>query len=431
MTKPLKATIALGILLSLAYASHAKLDFIPMLDASLALNTAGIKTEQIDAADQQASSNDQSSGQNAYLYAAPNLGFTEIPGLWITPAIEFEYSGANNILLIDDESFIFSKRYNFYYLLGLNYRFTPVWSAKLKGFGRMENTLDAADETVETGFYNYRDLGAWGEICARYGGRLLPMRTRLGYKGYMRRYPNYTNKELIAQLEELFPGSTSELPPDMHEKDINVKGIWLRQELTWGKLPLLTNLEAHFKDIDYTEMLSINEDGTFSHDLRQDNYLELSLELPFLINKYHQLEFDYSHCLRASTQGVYDTNVPVYLENYYNYYQHHIRLLYNFKFAFIRLGGFPLQGSLSLANQRRQYFNRPSVQSGEYMFNDPHWENNTDFGFILRQKLLAKWFNVFMSFHAISQTSNTDAPEGTASSTYQYNTFTLGTAVSF
>ncbi len=431
MTKRLKVTIYLGILLSLGCTAYAKLEFIPMLDASLAINTAGLKIEQTDAKTQQTSGNDQSSGQNAYLYLAPNLGFTEIPGLWITPALEFEYSGTNNILFIDDESFIFSKRYNFYYLLGLNYRFTPVWSAKLKGFGRMENTLETADETVETGLYNYSDLGAWGEICARYGGRVLPMRTRLGYKGYMRRYPNYTNKDFMAQYKKIFPSSTSGLPQDMHEKDINIKSIWLRQELTWGKLPLLTNLETHFKDVDYTEMLSINEDGTFSNDLRQDNYLELSLEIPFLINKYHQLEFDYSYCRRASNQGIYDTNVPVYLENYYNYYQHHIRLLYNFKFAFIRLSGFPLQGSLSLANHRRQYYSQPSIQSGEYRYNDLHWENNTDFGFILRQKLFAKWFNVFMSFHAISQTSNTDNSEGMAPYTYQYNTFTLGTAVSF
>ncbi len=437
MPRTLKTSLLIGLFLGLNLPAFAKMEFIPMLDASLAFNATGVKIEQTDAKGEPSTSHDNSSGQNLYLYAAPNLGFTEIPGLWITPALEFEYAGANNMLNIDDEAFIFSKRYNLYYLLGLNYRFTPIWSAKLKGFGRMENSLESTDETVETGLYNYRDLGAWTEICARYGGRALPMRTRLGYKTYLRNYPNYTNADFVTEYKKTVGPWPKNLPQDLHEKDINVNELWLRQELTWGKLPFLTNLEIHGKQVNYTEMPAIQEDGTFSNDLRQDDYLELSLEFPFLLHKYHQLELDYSYCLRTSNQGVYDTNETVYLDKYYNYHQNHIRLLYNFKLASIKVGVFPPQGSISVANQRRQYFSRPSRQkangddaTGQYVYDDPHWENNLDFGIILRQKLFAKWFNVFLSFHSIIQTSNTNI-EDIAPYSYQYNTFTLGTAVSF
>jgi len=429
----------LALIFGCTLSASADLKFVPMLDSSLALNSAKYDAEYaitpVDENGDPIPTDQESTGENIYLYLAPNLGFTDIPALWITPVIEFEYTGSNNLLNLDDDAFVFNKRLNLYYLLGINYAFNPVWSTKLKGFGRLERMAETADETLNNGLYNYNDIGAWGEISARYRLGLIPMRTKLGYKGYTRRYPNYSNADLVNQYEEISGDtSTANAIPLMYEKDINVGEFWLRNEMTWGRLPVLTNAEIHFKGVYYTEMLKIQEDGTFSSDLRKDAYIDLYLEFPFLINKYHQLELDYAYRLRGSNQGYYDTNNSVFFDGYYNYNQNRFRLLYNFRFAFL-ITGFSPRGSVSLTWQQRNYYSRPSLQKSDnndavYKYDDPHWESNLDFGITLRQQLFAKWLNLFLSFHAITQKSNTNV-EDAVSYNYKYNTFTLGTAVSF
>lgn len=417
----------------------AEIKFVPMGDASLAINSANYDGEfantRQDSQGNPVSSDSQSTAEAAYFYFAPNLGFEESPGLWITPTLEFEYNGANNILNLEDEAFLYSRRLDFYYLLGINYRFDRHWQAKLKGFGRIEKVQDAASENMDTGLYNYNDLGAWGEINAKYQLGL-PMRSKLGFKGYARRYPNYTNAEFVTEYERTVGPWPADVPRNMHEKDVDVVEFWLRQESTWGRIPLLTNLDFRIKDVKYTEMLQIQSDGTFGDSLRDDVYLDASLELPWLINEFYQLEFDYGYRIRASTQNEYNVQEYLFIPGYFNYYQNNVRLLFNFKFAFT-ISGYAPRGSIGVTWQERRYFNRPSRQQqydgdtvGAYVFTDAHWESKVDFGITLRQQLFAKWFNLFLSIHSITQNSNSNV-EDAATYIYKFSTFTLGTAVSF
>ena len=417
--------------------AFAEIKLAHVIDASLSVSSAAYDPDYVTEETQSVNPDDRSTAENIYLYFAPNVRFTEIPGLWITPAVEFEYNGANNILQIDDEAFIFARGYNLYYLLGANYRFNQTWQAKLKGFGRLERSAETSDETLENGIYNYSDAGAWGEVNARY--KLgVPMRSKLGYKAYMRRYPNYSvnwRQEFIDEGGDTLTAQA--LPDDLDEKDINVTEVWLRQEMTWGTFPLLTNIEFHVKNVFYTEMPKYEPDGTFSNELREDIYADIILEIPYMINKFHQIEFDYSYRLHYTATGYYDTSQSAFLDGYYNYRENKPRLLYNFKFWF-PITGFAPRGSVSFGWRNRYYYSRPSYQqtgSGEntvteYKWDDPHWESSLDFGITLRQQLFAEWFNLFLSFHAISQTSNSTV-EDNATYNYKYNTVTLGTAVSF
>jgi hypothetical protein len=437
--KPIFTTllIALGLTLYFGSIAGAEIKFIPLVDVSLAVNSANYDAEY---ATENAISQDTdttSTGENAYFYFAPNVSFSEIPGLWITPAFEFEFTGANNLLQLEDEAFVFQRRMNFYYMLGANYAFSRNWSAKLKGFGRMERAQETNDENIDTGTYNYNDAGAWGEINAKY--RLgIPMQSKMGYKAYGRRYPNFAKNWREEYIQAGGDTVTAAgLPEDLDEKDINVNEFWLRQELTWGKLPLLTNLEARIKGVNYVEMPIVNTDGTLSDDLRQDAYVDVRLELPFYINKYHQLEFDYGYRIRYANTGYYDVSNSTYVGGYYNYRQNRPRLLYNFKLWF-PITGFLPRGSVGFSWQNRYYYSRPSVQtekdaagneSTAYKWDDPHWESGLDFNITLRQQLFEEWFNVYLSLHSVSQSSN--SKEDAVTYNFKYNTFTLGTAVSF
>ncbi len=437
--------LALGAGLAGLRPARAEFELVPLLDASLAI-TGGrfASTDAGTVVDLQGNTIppvQTSSSGDVYVSAAPNFRFTEVPGLWITPAVEFEYSGANNLLSIDDETFLFAKRLDLYYLIGANYALDRTWSAKLKAFGRLENVAEAADEDLLTGLYDYRDVGGWGEGSSVYSLGT-PMRTRLGYKYYQRRYPNYSNAPFVAQYEQTVGPWPAELPRDLREKDMNVSEAWLRQEVSWGDLPVLTNLEVRGRFLDYTQMPVIIEDGTFSSDLRRDTYLDLSLEVPWLLNKYHQLELDYGYRLRISKQNFYDmaqdpvTGENTFLGGYYNYRQNSVRLLYNFTLDW-DLAGFPAKGALTLGWTNRLYLSRPPRQKtsstdeiGAYNFGGRHSESTLDAALTFRQALWASWFNLFVSFHLISQSSNTNVSDA-ASYNYQYHTITAGTGLSF
>lgn len=432
------SSLLTALLLSGALAK-AEIKFSPMFDASVAVNHANYdpksSTTQTDADGNPVSGKSQSNAANLYLYGSPNLAWTEIPGLWFTPMAEYEFNDTNNILNLDDETFIYDQRLSFYYLLGCNYDLSRMITAKLKGFGRLERVKEAASESLENGMYGYNDAGAWGEISAAYQLGWA-MRSKLGYKGYARRYPFYTNADFVDEYERTLGPWPADLPRDLHEKDIDVSEAWLRQEMTLGKLPLLANLEVRLKDVQYTEMRAILSDGTFGESLRNDMYMDISAEFPFLINPYHQLELDYAYRLRGSNQAYFDMGNQLYLDGYYNYYQHSLRLLYNFKFAF-KLTGYAPQGSLGFDLQRRQYLSRPSRQkqsaddtTGVYVFDKPHWESTLNVAITLRQRLFVEWFNLFASFHAINQVSNTNI-EDAATYNYSYTTLTLGAAVSY
>ncbi|MEW6516178.1 MAG: hypothetical protein AB1439_04650 [candidate division FCPU426 bacterium] len=431
--------LAIMVWVGSAAPASAKIIFLPMLDASLSLNTARYNARysapRLDAQGNTLPTDSYSSGNNAYVYLAPNLGLTELPGLWLTPVFELEYMGANNILNLEDEAFLYNQRLDLYYVLGANYDLSKNWRCKLKAFGRTEKTRSAANETLDQGLYNYNDAGGWGEIGASYHLGV-PMRTMFGYKGYTRRYPYYL--PLTGQSSQLADSELSQslqqaLPADTQMKSYNVGEVWLRQEFTWTPFPLLTNLEVRFKDVPYTQMPVVQIDGTFGTEKRRDQYADLSLELPCLINDNHQIEIDYAHRLRISNQNYYDSSLGLPLGGYYNYFQNSARLLYTFKFGFT-IAGFPPQGSAGVTWQRRQYLSRPSRQSSDtndvYNFDNPHWEQGLEFAVTLKQQLFAKWFNVFLSYHGVTQTSNSSVEDG-ASYNYSYNTFTLGTAISY
>jgi hypothetical protein len=434
-----QALLLAGLTLGLAGTALADIDFIPLVDASAALTSGKFQSDntgnQVDPAGNTHSPNDNSSSGDFYLSCAPNFRFTELPNLWITPYVEFEYTGANNLMQIEDEAFVFAKRLYFFYVLGATYQFSPTWTVKAKGFGRMENDAETNDETLSNGLYSYHDAGAWLEASAHYWPAV-PMTSKFGYKAYLRRYPFYTNQDLVNQYKETGNTQTASLLPDnLHEKDINVNETWLRQEISWGSWPVLTNFDFRGKLVRYTEMPVILEDGTFSQDLRQDAYIDAACELPIQLHRYHQIELDYAYELHGSNQNYYSNSDKTFIGGYYNYYQNGIRLLYNVTIPF-KITGFMPKISLSLAEQWRVYPGRPSRQKtsdndlvGAYVA-QAHWENTSDLGLVIRQQLFADWYSLFLSFHGIAQTSN-DNVDDNAPYNFNYNTITLGTALSF
>ncbi len=417
--------------------AFAEIEFIPLLDASIAASTGKFESDQtgnqVDAQGNTRNSNDASSSNDFYLSFSPNFRFKELPNLWITPYFECEYTGSNNLLKIEDEAFVFAKRLYLYWVLGGNYQLGDAWTFKAKGFGRMENDAETNDETLSNGLYSYRDAGGWGEANVRYSS--LPMCTKFGYKAYMRRYPFYSNADFVKHYEESVGPWPASLPRDMHEKDINVNETWGRQEICWGSWPLLTNLEIHSRQVHYTEMPAILEDGSFSQNLRNDDYLDATVEIPFMLNKYNQFELDYTYTLHVTNQNYYNSSDKTYIGGYYNYYQNYGRFLYNVMLPF-KIAGFMPKLSFSIAGQKRIYPGRPARQkadaddtSGKYV-NEAHWENTGDLGITLKQQLFFDWFSLFLSIHSISQSSNTNVNDN-ATYNYKYNTFTLGTAFSF
>ncbi|NTV51823.1 MAG: hypothetical protein HGA76_02245 [Candidatus Firestonebacteria bacterium] len=439
MNNLIKLCGCLAMAWGLAGTAAAEIEFIPLVDASAAVSSGKFETNsagsQVDPAGNTHSPNDNSSSGDFYLSLAPNFRFTGLPNLWITPYLEFDYTGANNLMQIEDEAFVFAKRLYFYYVLGASYDFNKTWTMKVKGFGRIENSAETKDESLNDGLYNYRDAGGWLEGRARYELGV-PMATKWGYKAYLRRYPFYTNQDLINQYKET--GNTltaSLLPEDLHEKDVNVNETWLRQEFAWGSWPVLTNLELKGRLVRYTEMPVVIEDGTLSPDLRQDVYVDAALELPVQLHRYHQIELDYQYELHGSNQNYYTTSGPLFIGGYYNYYQNSVRFLYNAVIP-LKLAGFMPKLAFSISGQNRVYPGRPSRQKtsnedtvGAYT-GQAHWENTADIGVVLKQQLFADWFALFFSFHGISQSSN-DNVDDSAPYNFKYNTFTLGSALSF
>jgi hypothetical protein len=424
-----------GLALGLAGSALAEIEFVPLVDASAALTGGKFSADNTDADGNTHAPNDNSTSGDFYFDYAPNFRFTELPNLWITPYVEFEYTGANNLLQIEDEAFIFTKRLYFYYVLGATYKFSPAWTVKAKGFGRLENNAETNDETLNNGRYSYRDGGGWLEGSAHYWPAV-PQTTKFGYKAYMRRYPFYTNADVINRYKETGNTATASLLPDnLHGKDINVNETWLRQEIAWGKWPVLTNLELRGRMVRYTEMPVIIEDGTYSQDLRQDAYVDASFELPIQLHRYHQIELDYAYELHGSNQNYYNNGETIYIGGYYNFYQNSVRFLYNLTVPF-KIAGYMPKVSLSISGQKRVYPGRPSRQKtsandvvGAFT-GEAHWENVGDIGLILKQQLFADWFSLFLSYHGITQESN-DNVNDSAPYNYKYNTFTLGSAVSF
>lgn len=412
--------------------AQAEFEFLPLLDVILSGNTA-----RYEAAGDSTSAANSGAG-NLYLSMSPNFRFTEVPGLWITPTLEFEYSSANNLLPVEDQLFLFNKKLDLYLLLGANYAFNRVWSLKAKGFGRLENVVESADEDLNTGLYNYRDAGAWLETAAAYTLGV-PMRTKLGFKAYARKYPNFTPNAVIDALAASGDTVTaSQLPKDLHEKDCSVSELWLRQELSWGGLPVLTNLELRVQGLAYTEMPVIIEDGSYDFTTkRNDAYVTAAVELPWMPNPYHQLELDLEHTLHHSNQGYYDQGAaePVFLGGYYDFSEYGLRLLYTPTIPW-KVFGFPAKGAVSLGVTDRTYLGRPSMQTSEdypegaYNFSALHRETVTDIGLTLRQPMFDPGLSLLLSAHFINQRSNTDVDDN-APYNFKYNTFTLGLAYSY
>ena len=360
---------------------------------------------------------------------APNLAFSELPGLWITPLLEAEYSGASNLLLIDDELFIYARNLKLYYLLGANLAPSRNWLFKLKGFGRNVFVSEANTEDLGTGMYDFNDAGAWLEAAVKYRAGS-GMRTRLGFKGYARRYPHYD--PLLDQAAPTLapPGAEGE---EFQSPDIDVGEIWLRQEAAWPGIGVLTNFELRIRDVRYVEQKVLDGVGAVTDEARRDQYLQAGVEIPILLNRSHQFELGYQHTLRATNQRVYDQEFDLYLD-YYQYRQHRARARYSVETG-LRLGGFPLRGAVGFSYQNRVYVNRPAlrqIDDGTEAY-DPdrlHAETTLDFSITLRQALFTEWFHVFLSYHGITRSSTTTAGDP-VSYNYGYQTVSLGTAVSF
>ncbi len=429
---PMIVFIILGCLGASQSQAAAKVVLAPILESSLALSSATISTTPASGA---YTLNQQSLADNFYLLAAPNLGFTDWSNLWITPSVEVEYFGTDNVLNIEDESFVFKKTFRCNTLLGGNYQLGKTWQFKLKGFYNIDLNQRPEDETLAGGLFSFYDLGFWAEMRAAYTAGSWPMRTKWGYKSYERKYPHATNAEQIAAYE-LAGLTTAGLPAGLHDLDIGVHEGWLRQEMTWDRQAVLTNVELRGKWVNYHEQPIILPGPVISPQQRQDQYLDIFVEFPFLINSYHQLELDGGFRARHSNQHFYDPQQDVYLPAYFDYYQYRLRLLYSFTFAFKVAGQTP-KGALLYTLQSKQFPHRPAyrfIDAGAtqtaYFFDSPHWELSHDLGLTLKQALWVSWAHVFLSVHVISQASNSTAP-ATVLNNFTYRTFTLGMAVKF
>lgn len=362
----------------------------------------------------QSEDNLKSSGGDGELSLAPVWAAAGKTGLRFTPTYDFEYSGVNSVLRVEEALFLFSQQMTNNVTLGGAYKTSADTRFGLKAFYDGFNGKVATDDVWGKGIYDYQDLGAdlsWSSKWAT----AVPLRTTLGLRGTQRKFPHYVSLD----------------PEQRHEKDSNIGRIFMDIELVWNtKMPVFTTLSLSHEAATYQESLVVDDTGTTnSGTRRRDAVTSASLALPIQAEK-QSWELAYDLEIRDSNYNYFDSQGPTYLEDFNDYAEHAFVLSwsYNFENAWIKVFKKP-QLTFGTGATARVYKTRLAKDDkGEYTTSkqiDNIWSLDLGFNSPLAS-FIAFYFKIDFQGH---NSNNQDT--GTSLAKYNFVTTRLGTQFAF
>ena len=265
----------------------------------------------------------KSTGGQASLSLGPVWAASAKQGLRFTPTYDFDYSGVNAVLKVEEEQLLFSQQMTNYVTLGGAYKTSADTRFGLKGFYDGFNGKVATDDIWFKGVYDYQDLGVDANWSSKWETRL-PLRTTLGVRGTQRKFPHYVSLDAEQR----------------HEKDSNIARGYVDLELVWNTAtPVFTTLSLAHEASTYPESLVVDDSGTTnSATRRRDAVTSLSLSLPIQGLK-QSWELAYELEARNSNLNYFDSQDFTYIPDYNDYAEHTFVLSwgYNFERAWLKV----------------------------------------------------------------------------------------------
>ena len=183
---------------------------------------------------------------------------------------------------------------------------------KLSVFGYYEFTKSARDENLNTGLYNYWDIGLKDEIRYLTEFKTKPLLITSGYKFYYRRFPNYEG--LYYLIYRIGP---------QWEKDYIGNRLWTGAELSYSnKIYLTTQITYLFKY--YTDDLVQKEptdesDYPYTGQKRQEHIVNLELGCNYKFSDWLNINLRLVPEMRRGNQNYYDPDRLTFIPNVYDY----------------------------------------------------------------------------------------------------------------
>lgn len=396
-------TLCVSVCLALASGGASAAEFFVITDGSLG-GAFGYDPQK------PADENFKSGGGEASLYLGPRFKPGK-SGWLLSGDYDFDYSGNQSVIKVDEEVFMYLQSMTNLFDLGASYRTRGGAQTRLTLFGELFNGTQAADESLSTALYNYRDIGAelgWEKTF----GAELPFLVGVGVKLTDRFYPNYITLDVM----------------EHKEKDATIAKLYLNGRKQWTEASA-TLLTFSIQNEAFKDAPVIDETGTTYNAAanRRDIITNLSLGVP-VSKGPHRFNLDYSLEIRNSNENYLDTNTNLYIEGINSYLDNSLGLNYAYTFD---VRGFLSRPEISLGGEfgYRYYPGKLAKdKDGNYGMVPA---NQADNSYKVNLGFLA-WISEHWSWktgvdYAVYLSNNKDE----STSLYNYRFFTLRTAAQF
>ena len=174
---------------------------------------------------------------------------------------------------------------------------------------------DSADEELGNGLYDYTDLGGGFENTHLFGEGADGSKLTYGFNYFRREYPNYRSLSALASRNPL---EDREKDFDGYKLDAAYRAPW------WFKTTGELSAQALLKN--YVDKRTVDANGIFKDDNRQDTYLEAGGTLIKQVTKEMSVSLVTQWKGNYSNLDFYDTRNSLaltddrFFENYYDYW---------------------------------------------------------------------------------------------------------------
>lgn len=197
-------------------------------------------------------------------------------------------------------------------ILGHIYKLSERLENKISVIGYLELSQGTKDENLNTGLYNYWDIGLKDKIRYRTGFKNKPLVFTIGYKFYYRRFLNYEG------LYYLIYKKGPRWEKDYFGNRISANAEILLNEKTYSSLQL-TYLWKIYADDLVMVIPSVEEDYPYSTKKRQEHVLNFELSYNYSPWRWLSLNVMLSPEWRRGNQNYYDTDRLVFIPHVYDY----------------------------------------------------------------------------------------------------------------
>jgi hypothetical protein len=400
------------------------MDFIPGIDLNGSITYPTVLTNE-------SSELDKKIGLETGLAGSFMLNTDFLPKLWLIPTITFNYSSTAQPLNVDDEKFLFTQWLDTYFSCGFNYEILDNFEMRIRCFYRLDYAQQTMDEQFGKGLYDYVDSGFYVES---YFKTVLyyPLETTAGFKYIDKKFPNY--ESLLTMVDPDVIGGTLNAMAKK-EKDNLTYSFYVANEMKLGNSGWMGLLSFTYDYVPYFDQLIISSIGELTDAKRIDRFATLDVSFPYYKDAISGMEIGYSLVVKTADQNYYDClenldpGDDVFIENYYSYVEHIIKLSLTYEFPFELFTKYKPAAIFGFSFDTLTYSNRlAKEQNGNYT-NEKQQENNYKLSFDVKQNITDFW-NYYFNATFIRYLSNMKW-EAYGTYNYTYLTLSLGTSLSF